>query len=405
MRNVWILTLAQGFAACGTFTLVSFGGIVGTEIAPLPALATLPLSLSVAGVATASLPAALLMQRIGRRAAMIGSAGVAVIAALLCSWAVAHSSFWLLCLGGFMLGCNMAFVQQYRFAATEFVPPALASRAVATVMLGTLGAAIVAPLVGTLASRLGGWPEFTGSFLVLAGLLAIAALVLSRLGETPPPAPARNESRRSLREILRQPAYRVAVLSGLVSYAVMSFIMTATPISMHVHDGFSSAQTTTVISAHLLGMYLPSLATPLIVRVLGLRAMLAAGVALIGVCVVISALVGHEFPHYFAGLVLLGLGWNLMFVAATTLLTTTYSSEERFRAQGFNDLAIFGSQALASLLAGTAILNLGWATLNLVSVPLLVVALLALRSLPPNPARAPAAAVSDPMTDPGSSRP
>ncbi len=382
MRNVWILTVAQGFAACGTFTLVSFGGIVGTAIAPLPELATLPLSLSVAGVAAASIPAALLMQRIGRRPAMIGSACVAVIAALICAWAVAQGSFALLCLGGFLLGCNMSFVQQYRFAATEFVGPELAGRAVSTVMLGTLGAAIVAPLVGTLASHLGGWPEFTGSFIVLAGLCAIAALVLTRLGDAPPRPPVRHESARPLREILRVPSYRIAVISGLVSYAVMSFIMTATPISMHVHDGFSSGQTTAVISGHLLGMYLPSLATPLIVRVLGIRMMLLAGVLTMGLCVLISLFVGHAFVHYFIGLVLLGLGWNLMFVAATTLLTTSYSSEERFRAQGFNDFVIFGSQAVASLLAGTAIEYLRWSTLNLVAMAPLLIALLALRALP-----------------------
>jgi len=381
MRNVWILTVAQGFAACGTFTLVSFGGIVGTEIAPLPELATLPLSLSVAGVASASVPAALLMQRIGRRPAMIGSASVAVLAALLCAWAVAHSSFWLLCIGGFLLGCNMSVVQQYRFAATEFVAPEQAGRAVSTVMLGTLGAAIGAPLIGTLSSHLGGWPEFTGSFVVLSGLCAIAALVLTQLGDTPPRPATRHASARPLREILKVPAYRIAVLSGLVSYAVMSFIMTATPISMHVHDGYSSAQTTAVISAHLLGMYLPSLATPLIVRWLGIRSMLVLGIVTMGLCIAISVVLGHAFIHYFAALVLLGFGWNLMFVAATTLLTTTYSSEERFRAQGFNDFAIFGSQAAASLLAGTAIENLGWSTLNLASVPLLVIALLALRTL------------------------
>ena len=389
MRNVWILTVAQGFAACGTFTLFSFGGIVGTDIAPLPELATLPVSLAVLGVASASIPAALLMQRIGRRPAMIGSAWVAVFAALLCAWAIAHSSFTLLCAGGFLLGCNMSFVQQYRFAATEFVAPELAGRAVATVMLGTLGAAIGAPLIGTLASHLGGWPEFTGSFVVLSGLCAIAALVLTRLGEVAPRPAERHESARPLREILRLPAYRVAVLSGLVSYAVMSFIMTATPISMHVHDGYSSGQTTAVISAHLLGMYLPSLATPLIVRWLGIRGMLLGGVAAMGLCVLISVFIGHAFVHYFAGLVLLGLGWNLMFVAATTLLTTTYSSEERFRAQGFNDFAIFGSQATASLLAGTAIEQLGWSALNAASVPLLVIALLALRALPPAPAPGP----------------
>lgn len=390
MRNVWILTLAQAFAACGTLTMVSFGGIVGTQIAPLPALATLPLSLGVAGVASASLPAALLMQRLGRKPTMIGSVLMGAAAALLCAWAVAHANFAALCGGGFLLGCNMAVVQQYRFAAIEFVAPEDAGKAVSTVMLGTLGAAIGAPALGTFASHLGGWPEFTGSFVVLSGLLLVAALVLASLGTAPQRVAARHDGGRPLREILRQPTFRIAVLAGAVSYMVMSFIMTATPISMHVHDGMSGGQTTTVISAHLLGMYLPSLATPLIVRWMGLRTMLVAGIAANALCIVVDAFMGHEFVHYFIGLTVLGIGWNLMFVAATTLLTGTYRDSERFRAQGFNDFAVFGSQALASLLAGTAIEMLGWQTLNLVAAPLLIVVLLAVRALPVSPAAAPA---------------
>jgi len=395
MRDVWILTLAQAFAACGTLTLFAFGGIVGTEIAPLPALATLPLTCAVAGVASGSLPVALLMQRAGRKPILVGCALVGALAGLVCAWAIAHANFTLLCLGGFLLGCNMAAVQQYRFAAAEFVAPQDTGRAVSTVMLGTLGAAIGAPAIGGLASHLGGWPEFTGSFVVLSGLLAIAALVLTRLGRAPLRQDGPQGEARPLAEIVRQPIFRVAVICGLVSYAVMSFIMTATPISMHVHDGFSSGQTTSVISAHLLGMYLPSLATPLIVRVLGLRAMLFWGIALEALCVAISAVLGHAFVHYFVGLTLLGLGWNLMFVAATTLLTTTYAPHERFRAQGFNDLAIFGSQAVASLLAGTAMETLGWTTLNLASLPLLAIALFALRTLPAAaPASTPAASAT-----------
>jgi len=161
-------------------------------------------------------------------------------------------------------------------------------------------------------------------------------------------------------------------MCGLASYAVMSFIMTATPLSMHVHDGFSSAQTTTVITAHLLGMYLPSLVSPLIVRMLGIRNMMLLGIAANVACVAICAWVGHDFIHYFWALVLLGVGWNLMFVAATTQLGSTYRPEERFRAQGFNDFAVFGCQAAASLLAGTAIETLGWEILNLITLPLLL---------------------------------
>ena len=371
-KNVWILTAAQAFSGCGTIMLVAFGGIVGTRIAPSAALSTLPLSLSILGVATASLPAALLMQRIGRRTAFVGSAVVAACAALLCAWAVAHGNFALFCLAGFGLGCNMAFVQQYRFAATEYVGVSQSGQAVATVILGTLVAAIAAPTIGTAARNLGGWPEFTGSYVVLSGLCLIAAAILLRLDAAPIRATAHGDTGRPLREIASQPTFRLAVLAGIASYAVMSFIMTATPISMHVHDGFSSGETTSVITAHLLGMYLPSLATPTLQRWLGVRGMMIAGLVAMALCILISAAIGHAFAHYFIGLVLLGLGWNLLFVAGTQLLTTTYAPSERFRAQGCNDLAVFGSQAMASLLAGTAMETIGWQALNVASVPLLL---------------------------------
>lgn len=372
MRNVWLLTFAQALAACGTIMLVTFGGIVGTELAPTPVLATLPLSVSVFGVAATSLPAALLMQRIGRKAAFIGSACIASAGAIGIAFSIATQNFWMLCGSAFFIGANMAFVQQYRFAAVEYVDESHAGRAVATVMLGTLGAALVGPTLGQFTSHLHGWPEFTGTYLTLSVLCLGAALVLTRL-----PQPVRSvqiathRSGRSLRALLREPDFRLAVLAGLASYAVMSFIMTATPLSMHVHDGFSSAETTRVITAHLLGMYLPSLVAPLLVRMLGVRRMMLLGVAANFLCIGISALMGHAFVHYFVGLVLLGLGWNLMFVAATTLLTSCYAPDERFRAQGFNDLAVFGSQATASLLAGTAIETLGWEALNLATLPLL----------------------------------
>jgi MFS family permease len=323
------------------------------------------------------------MQRIGRKRAFVASAMVAALGALLCAYSIAVGHFIGLCCAAFFIGANMAFVHQYRFAAMEFVSEADTGKAVSTVMIGTLAAAIIGPTLGQQASHLGGWQEFTGSFVVLAGICLVAGAVLSRLpSDVPrPPDPPRHaaataaSSGRPLSEIIRDGRYRLAVLGALASYAVMSFIMTATPLSMHVHDGFSSAETTTVITAHLLGMYLPSLVSPLIVRWLGIHRMMLLGIAANVACVVICAWVGHAFMHYFSALVLLGVGWNLMFVAATTQLGSTYQPEERFRAQGFNDFAVFGCQAVASLLAGTAIETLGWEALNLITLPLLLLVL------------------------------
>jgi MFS family permease len=376
MQHIWTLTLAQAFAACGTIMLVAFGGIVGAQLAPSPALATLPWSLCVVGLAAASVPASLLMQRYGRRKVLVASAMLGSVAALACAYSIAHGAFSGLCLSALLFGVHAAVVQQYRFAAADLIPPDAGAersgKAVATVMLGTLAAAVLAPSLGQQARSLGGWADYSGSFVVLAGLLGCAALVLSRLPAMPPAPPAERKAGRPVAALLRIPDYRLAVLAALSSYAVMSFIMTATPISMHVHDHHSGAVTSSVITAHLLGMYLPSLATPWLVARLGIRGLMLGGLAANFACVGIAVAVGEGVTHYFVALVLLGVGWNLLFVGATTLLAGTFSSAERFRAQGMNDFIVFGAQAAVSLLAGLAIETLGWRALNLATLPLLI---------------------------------
>jgi predicted MFS family arabinose efflux permease len=378
MRQVWKLALAQAFAQSGTIIFITFGGILGTELAPSPALATLPLSLYVIGVALTSLPAAMIMQRIGRRRAFIGSVLVATVAALCCAFSVAVQSFGGFCGTALMFGSNMAFVQQYRFAAADFVGPGQAARAVSTVMLGTLAAAMLWPELGDRLRLIGGWPEFTGSFLAVAFLCLAAGAVLSQL-----PAMSLTSSRiavsaRPAGKVLGDPRSRVALLGGACSYAVMSFVMTATPISMHMIDGLSVGATKHVISTHLVAMYLPSLFSGGLARRIGTLQIMSLGALCMLVCVGATALVGHQFVHYLGALALLGVGWNFLFVGATTLLATTHASAERFRAQGVNDFAVFGTQALASLLAGPAILHLRWETLNLMTVPLLLVTLAAI---------------------------
>jgi MFS family permease len=371
MRNVWILTLAQAFAGCGTLMMVTFGGIVGVRIAPAPALATLPWTLTILGVAAASVPAALLMQRLGRRRVFVGAGLLGACAALLAAWAVANAHFAAFCAAGALLGVNQALALQFRFAATEYTPVESAGRAIGLVMMGTLAAAVIGPELGDRARLLGGWPEFTGSFITLAVLLTAGSAILTRLGEPPVRASPGNAPSRPLASLAVQPAFVVAVLASVSSYAVMSFIMTATPLSMHVVDGMSVAETKRVITAHLLAMYVPSLFSGWLTRVVGLRAMMLLGVAMMAACVGIAAFVGHHFVHYMWGLVLLGLGWNLLFVAGTTLLARTHTTGERFKAQGFNDLLTFGTQALASLLAASTLQAFGWGWLNLATVPLL----------------------------------
>ena len=380
MRNVYVLAVAQAFSAAGMMTVFLLGAIVGSELAPMPELATLPVSLTVVGLAATAIPAALLMERIGRRTAFVASSLVAALAALAVAWAIVQASFALLCGATLVLGANLAFQQQQRFAAAESVPPAQASRAISTVMIGTLAAAAVGPQVALALKELVPGHEYAGSFVGVAALCIAAALVLTRCDPgLPPPRAAGSGEGRPIADVVRQPMFVVAVAAAVVSYAVMSFIMTATPISMHVHDHHSDTNTAWVIQSHLLAMYGPSLFSGRLVGRIGVRAGMTVGLALMFACVAIAS-AGHDLMHYWWGLVLLGVGWNLLFVAGTALLTTTYQPAERFRAQAVNEFCVFGTQALASLLAGPAIHLLGWRTLNLatlVPLALFAVALLA----------------------------
>jgi len=369
VRNVYLLAIAQALSAAGMMTVFLLGGILGSELAPLPALATLPVSLTVVGLAATAIPAALLMERFGRRAAFVSSSLLAAAAALVVAWAVVQSSFALLCAAALVLGANLAFQQQQRFAAAESVPSAQASRAISTVMIGTLAAAAVGPQLALALKNLVPGHEYAGSFVGVAALCVAAALVLSRYEPGLPQSreAGRGEAGRPLAEVVRQPMYVIAVAAAVVSYAVMSFIMTATPISMHVHDHHSDTDTAWVIQSHLLAMYGPSLFSGRLIGRIGVRAGMTAGLVLMFACVAIAS-AGHDLMHYWWGLVLLGVGWNLLFVAGTALLTTTYAPAERFRAQAVNEFSVFGTQALASLLAGPALHLLGWRVLNLATL-------------------------------------
>jgi len=378
MREVYVLALAQALSASGMMTLTLLGGILGSEFAPAPALATLPVSCTILGLALTTLPAALAMQRFGRRRSFIASALLASVAALVVAWSVVQRDFVLLCLGAFALGGNLAFQLQHRFAAAECVPPARVSRAVSIVMVGTLVAAAVGPQLALLLKNLVPGHEYAGSFLGVAGLCLATALTLTAYREGSGHLDqADHGPARPLGAIVRQRDFVTAVLGGVVAYAAMSFIMTATPISMHVHDHHSDASTAWVIQSHLLAMYAPSLVSGRLIARIGVRNGMTAGLVLMLACIAIAGS-GHELMHYWWGLVALGVGWNLMFVAATSLLTTTYLPAERFRVQGVNEFAVFGSQALASLAAGPAIHALDWRTLNLVALAPLVVLAMAL---------------------------
>lgn len=376
-RNVPLLSLSQALAFSGGPIVVLLGGILGSELAPSPMLATLPVSIQVVGLAVTTVPAALLMRRTGRRRGFqIGALG-GLLAALLAAAAVHRADFFLLCLATLLIGAASAFVQQYRFAAAESVPDEKSGQAVSWVLVGGIAAGFLGPEIANRARDWLPWGAFSGSFVALALIYALVFLLMFGLRDVSPANSAVPGAERPLRQVARQPLFIVAVLTGSVGYGVMSFIMTATPLHMHGSSGFSLADTTFVIQSHIIAMFLPSLFSGLLIEKLGLLRVMAAGLAALLVCVVL-AVIGQQLLEYWAALVLLGIGWNFLFVGATVLLTRTYFPSERFKAQALNDFIIFGVQAFTSLSAGTVLFMSSWDTLNLINLPVLVLTALLL---------------------------
>jgi MFS family permease len=371
-RNLIVLVTCQMISATATISLVTLGGIIGMTLTSNKAFVTLPLSLMVVAVAATAIPATMLMRRIGRRFGFALAAVFAAIGMFIGVFALIHSSFTLFCTAAMMLGANGAFTQQYRYAAAESVAPEYVARAISFVLLGPIGGAFLGK---ELATRGQDWIEgipYAGTMAALGVLFVLQAILLLALRE--PEVHEEHEPRhsdRSLKEIIRQPVFFTAVFGGVVAYGIMTLIMTATPLSMHVNEGYSLEDTSSVIRAHVLAMYVPSLFAGFLIERLGVTRLMMAGTAGL-LATSIIGLQGHALMHYWWALVLLGVGWNFLYVGGTTLLTYSYSMAERFRAQGVNEFLVFGMSASASLLAGTVMFYFRWTTLMLLPIPVLL---------------------------------
>jgi predicted MFS family arabinose efflux permease len=377
--NVALLGLAQALSTCAPIVVTLLGGIVGTRLAP-EGWSTLPMSVMIITLATGAIPASMLMRRIGRRAGFAGGGLLGAIGALVVALALYRESFGLLCTGTMLMGINGSFAMQYRFAAAESVALHNVSRAISGVLLGTVLAAWAGPELAARARLLVPDVEYAGSFFILAAFLLASAALVACIREPRPRELAEEGEERPLSQVFKQPTLIIAVMSAAVGYGVMNLVMTATPISMHVMHGHSIDDTAMVIQSHVLAMYLPSLGSGLLIGWLGIPAVMAMGVLLLG-ATVIAGLSGHEIHSYWLALVSLGVGWNLLFVSGTTLLTQQYRASERFKVQAANDVTVFGASALGSLLAGRIVFLMGWETLMYTCLPLLAVMSLAIIKL------------------------
>ncbi len=377
-NNLIILVICQLISATGSIVIVTLGGIIGADLTSDPAWSTLPISMMVVAIAATTIPATLLMRRLGRSRGFAIASLSAVIAVLVAAYALSEASFAMFIVAAAMFGINMAFTQQYRYAAAESVPARYTARAVSFVLVGSIGGALIGPELATRGQNWVSDVPYAGTMLALAALYLVQAVLLLRLKSADESFHEDNvRPSRGLRQIVRQPVFLVAVLGGTVGYGLMTLVMTATPLSMHINDGYSIEQTASVIRAHVLGMYVPSLVSGFLIERLGVTRMMFFGaLGLLGTSIV--ALQGQSVLHYWGALILLGVGWNFLYVGGTTMLTYTYSMSERFQAQAANEFLVFGTSAIASLLAGTVMHYFGWSRLMLVPIPILLIIFVAL---------------------------
>lgn len=366
-RNVGVLAACQALLFTNNSTLIAINGLAGLALAPYTALATLPVTFWVLGGAIATMPASFHMKRVGRQRGLTMGTLWGIGGALICALAIWLQSFWLLCFGTLVWGAYNAYGQYYRFAAADIASPDFRATAISLVLAGGLVGGILGPTTSRITVDLVG-PKFMGAYLALI-LFALATMLLLRFIRIPTPtASERAATGRPLRVIAAQPRFIVAVLSGAIGYGVMNFLMTSTPIAMQT-CGHPYGDAAFVISSHVVAMFAPSFVTGRLIRAIGVLPLMFIGAALNVVCIFI-ALAGVSVANFWWSLVLLGVGWNFLYIGGTTLLTETYRPEERAKAQGANDQAIFIVMAISSFTSGMTVTAAGWERVNLMALPL-----------------------------------
>ena len=379
-KNLWLLILSQIFAFTAAPVTVFLSGIIGSKFSPVKSLATLPMALSILGIAIFVFFAAKVMSIIGRRAGFIFASIGTSLSSLLAAYSIICESFILFNFACFLLGAGVAFSHQYRFAAVETVKKDMAPKAISIILLAGIGSAFIGPNAANMSKNIIVEHLYAGSYIVLAALTLMSTIFLFFYKDGHKPNNIKKKNSRSYLELISQPRFLQALIASAFAYAVMTFLMTATPISMHVMEKISLTKTGIVIQLHIAAMFLPSLITGNLIRKFGNSKIMYAGVFLFSITI-LTSFFEQNFINYLIALVFLGFGWNFLFISGTSLLVLSYKENEKFKAQGFNDLIVYSIQATASLSAGVFLTLTSWKTLNLICIIfLIIIALSTLRA-------------------------
>ena len=373
-RNLFILSIGQIFSFTSPVVSVLLSGIIGAGMTNINYLATLPTALMIVGTAVGSLFASKIMKMKGRKFGFSLASIINSFFSLICAYAVLINSFNLFCIGNLAIGLSVAFAQQYRFAATESVETSNIPKAISLILL----LVIVASLLG--ANIVSVTKDFyittyVGSYIAMSLLTIIPFFFFLFYQNEDKVDQKEIKSQKTIFQLLSNKNIQLSILSAGVGYTTMSTLMTATPISMKMMHGFSLFSTGIVLQLHVIGMFLPSLITGDLINKFGHKKMIYAGI-IIMLSTIATHFVFETYYGYMIGLILLGVGWNFLFISGTSLLVVSYNKEDKFLAQGLNDFVVFSSQSIGALSAGILLFSTSWKTLNLICLPLLILLLL-----------------------------
>ena len=374
-KNLVILSLSQIFSFTAAPITVFLSGIIGSQISPIKSLSTLPMSISVVGIAVGAIFATKLMSLLGRKAGFIFASLGNSLVSLLAAYSIMEQNFILFCFANFFLGVGMAFTHQYRFAAAESVEKDKIPKAISIILLGGIISAFIGPGIANYSKDIVSDQLYVGSYISLSILMFIPAILFLFYENILKLKTEIKYSGRSYLELISQPKFLQAMIASAFGYAIMTFLMTATPLSMHVMEKMSLDKTSMVIQFHVASMFLPSLLTGHLIKKIGHSLVMYAGIFLYCITILISFF-DQTYMNYMFALIFLGLGWNFLFISGTSLLVLTYKEEEKFKAQGLNDFIVYSIHATGSLSAGILIVLTNWKFMNMMCIPLLIIIVL-----------------------------
>ena len=375
-KNLILLTLSQIFSFTAAPVTVFLSGIIGSQISPIKSLSTLPMSISVVGIAIGAFIATKVMSKLGRKAGFILASILNTTISILAAYSIFNQNFYLFCFANFFLGIGMAFTHQYRFAAAESVGIDMAPKAISIILFGGIISAFLGPSLANYTKDLVSENLYVGSYLSLAVLTFIPTILFLFYESKTIIEENINYTGRSYLELIAQPKFIQAVAASAFGYAIMTFLMTATPISMHVMENMSLNETGIVIQFHVAAMFLPSLITGHLIKKIGHSNVIYTGIFFYSITLLIS-IFDQTFFNYMFALIFLGLGWNFLFISGTSLLVLTYKENEKYKMQGLNDFIVYSVHALGSLSAGVFIALTSWKIMNLICIPFIILIILA----------------------------